>query len=568
MATRSLLISYAGYPYAMNAFMPDNGLAGLAGALIAAGHETLALDLSTPATMDRLFPHDLRRLITPVARRVFQASLDGRRPRSTDALILVLLIRRLESYQRRTARKIAVELTEKVKAYGADFVGLKLWNGDGFTGSKAIAEEIKRSCPGVMVFVGGPHVDLFRHRILGYCRSFDVAAFGEGEETIVGLARYAEGKGPIASVPNILYRDGSRVVSTEAKWIDDLGSLPFPSYDESIYPSMQGNEKLKILVLDESRGCPNQCAFCVHPAKSGRRWRTKTAARVVGEMSQLISRHGVRTFVLAGSAAPAALMKEIAEEILRRELRVEYVASAHVRGSRPEDFVLLRKAGLSALFFGIESGSQTILDRMNKGITVEQTRNAILASKAAGIYTVGSVIVPAPGDAADTMRQTLDLILAIRPDSVICQPAGVYPNTEWATHPEKYGIVLHRDYYQRVLDYKITPLRPLRLWAKFPFSYDGKSFKQIAAESTAFAREVAANGISNLTQESVLIARYCGLSSRDYASETMESFLTGDCDRVRSLIREFNNRTTGPDTAHVGENGACRVPAQQQVGES
>ncbi|MEJ2745441.1 MAG: cobalamin-dependent protein [bacterium] len=220
MSTRSLLISYAGYPYTPSSLMPDNGLANLAGALIEAGHETLILDYGTVETIKRLYPTKLSRKAIPFSERVFSDS--GRDYKFTyrDMLLLKYLDWHLARHQRREVNRIAQEICAKIKEYKPDFVGFKLWTGDGFCGSVQIAETIKRTFPSLPIIAGGPHVDVFQKLIIEQNGVFDVLTYAEGEETIVKLAECLKGGYEFKGIPNLIYRGNGAVKNTDPKWVE------------------------------------------------------------------------------------------------------------------------------------------------------------------------------------------------------------------------------------------------------------------------------------------------------------------------------------------------------------
>ena len=161
MSTRSILISYAGYPYTPSSLMPDNGLANLAGALIEAGHKTLILDYGAIDTMRRLYPPWISAKSRPIYQRLLDGS--GKAPGVSfkDALSLKYLNYKLERHQKRVVSEIADEIAGKIRELRPDFIGFKLWNGDGFTGSIAIAERMRREFPSLKIFAGGPQVEIF-----------------------------------------------------------------------------------------------------------------------------------------------------------------------------------------------------------------------------------------------------------------------------------------------------------------------------------------------------------------------------------------------------------------------
>ena len=192
MATKSLLINFAGYPVSPRMLVPDNGLASLAGALIEKGHQTIILDYSTVDIVKRLFPHEYKNELNGIITKIMKASKEGNSAQSKDIDAFHVLDNKINEYEKKQVKGIADEISKCIEEYNIDFVGMKLWIGDGFDGSVVIAEELKRLKPNIPVFGGGPHVDWFRDKILEISDAFDLLVYGEGEEVITMLADYVE----------------------------------------------------------------------------------------------------------------------------------------------------------------------------------------------------------------------------------------------------------------------------------------------------------------------------------------------------------------------------------------
>jgi radical SAM superfamily enzyme YgiQ (UPF0313 family) len=541
--SKGILISYPGYPYTPSSLLPDNGLANLAGALIEAGHEVLVLDYGTIDTMRRLIPKEMRPKLTRVYNRFRFARTNGVSKLGAlySLMRLRLMDRQLNRFRRLETMRIAEDLADIVRREKPDFIGFKLWNGDGFDGPVMMAKFLKKRFPQLRIFAGGPHVDFFRSLIFEKTKAFDGLIFGEAEETILHIAEFVSGNGKL-NFPNLITPDGQE---REIKRIDNLDTLPMPIYDEQIYPAMKGDQKIKIVVLDESRGCPYKCAFCVQAVKSGHRRRTKSPDRIIREIKHIINSYGVSSFRYAGSSTPSGLMREVAETVINENLDIRYCSYGHVREFHAEDAALLRKSGLFGLLFGIESGSQKVLDLMNKPTTVEQIRKAVKASREIGIFVVGSMILPAPGDDEKTMQESFDLLMDIRPDSIFIQFPGIYPRTPWLENPEKYGFELDAENYCRqIMNYKLKTLFPPSFWSPLPYKLNGMRFRQFARITEKFALRLEANGlVTQLTDDIALVGSVLGIEMKEFKKITAGAMWTGDWERMAEIASRFNEKT-------------------------
>lgn len=544
---RWLLVNYAGYPYAPNSLMPDNGLANLAGALLAAGCEVEIRDYGTVQTLRRLSDPDLQRHLA-VAWNTLRARPGGwsNTLRQLGALSSLRRYERVRvSLQARVVSEIAAEVVDRVRARGIQAVGFKLWNGDGIEGSAAIAAAVRRECPGVRLFGGGPQMDVFTDLVPATYPVFDALIYGEGEESIVRLA--AEGSSPAAwpQIPNLIYRDGGAVRTTPVGIVEDLDRLPMPAYAPDVYPAMRGDDKIKIIVVDESRGCRNECAFCIHPVKSHRSIRMKSIPRLMEEVDRFGRVPGVHSFRFAGSCTPYALLNDFAAEIVRTGRRVSYVSFAHIRDSHEADFLRMRQSGCEVLAFGIESGCQRILDGMRKGVSAGDIPATLQRVREAGLISVGSLIVPAPGDDAASEAETLALLERARPDVVTLQTPVVTPRTDWFDHPERYGIAFRnhdRDAYRRTgLSWKVKLLLPPTMWADLPVRIGGRSYRSLLRETQAFGKRLSALGIpTGISDDLYLMSRRVGVEAVPFRDEAIQAFFTGDAEAVASLAARVN----------------------------
>ena len=548
MSTRSILVNFNGYPSTMNSLVPDNGLANLAGSLLETGHETLILDYSTVGTIGRMVSQELRAALTDAYELFLKDMRTAGKLSEDTSNLLIELDRKLERHKEEEFIRIADEIINKFEEVNADFVGFKLWTGDGFYGSEKIARHIKGKYSDLKIFAGGPHVDWFKEHIIHYTDVFDAIAYGEGEETISLLAEYIMGKRNLSDVPNLIYKQNGEIKYTELKRVEDLNLLPDPVYDEEIYPAMKGNQKIKFIMIDESRGCPNACHFCIHPKKSGNIWRLRDVTKIVNLMERLGNELGTKVFRFAGSNTPARLKNELALEIINRGLKVRYVSYGHARNMDIEDYELLHQSGCVSLFFGVESGSQEILDKdINKGVKVEQIVRALKRAKKANLLVVASIIAPFPRETQDTLKQTLDVLVEANPDSVVINLPGVIPNTQWYENSGKFGFKLSEDYIEKSMMYRIRLLLPPILWEPLPYHIGDKTHYEAIAMAQWLATELEKKGIITGIEDYLLLAaNYLNISREEARDKSRRLFFTGDYLGIEHIVNMFNKRVTTP----------------------
>jgi hypothetical protein len=261
------------------------------------------------------------------------------------------------------------------------------------------------------------------------------------------------------------------------------------------------------------------------------------------EVDALTQQLGCRTLRFAGSCTPYPLLNAFAAEIVRTGRTITYTSFAHIRDSDTADFPLLRRSGCVALFFGIESANQPILDRMRKGIAASRIPETIRRTREAGIFPVGSLIFPAPGETAESEAQTLALLGQGLFGSVTLQAPIVAPRTDWFDHPERYGIGFRspEEYLDATMRWKAKILLPTAFWKPLPVWIDGRSYKGVLQRTGAFARRVTALGVpTSVSDETYLMSLKAGLGVVEFRDAVLGAFFAGDTHTVDALVHRIN----------------------------
>jgi hypothetical protein len=182
---------------------------------------------------------------------------------------------------------------------------------------------------------------------------------------------------------------------------------------------------------------------------------------------------------------------------------------------------------------------------MHKPTSPGQIRTALKAAKDAGIFIVGSVILPAPGDTEETMQETFDLLMDIRPDSVFIQFPGIYPKTPWAENPERYGFNLDvESYCRQVMNYKIKTLFPPSFWSPLPYKLNGMPFRRFARITEQFALKLERNGlVTQLTDDIAMVGSVLGIEPREFKELTARAMWTGDWEKMAEIVANFNEKS-------------------------
>lgn len=246
-----------------------------------------------------------------------------------------------------------------------------------------------------------------------------------------GLAWFAEGK---------LQRSATAPLT-------DVLSTPFPAYDllPSVAPYHTGVFPDHFAMIQTSRGCPFGCAFCAYASE---KYRPRPAAHVCDEIKWLRDKFGVKNLLFFDDilSIRAKDTLGLTEKMIEQKLGVEWVCCTRANLTDEESLKKMSQAGCLELAVGIESGSETILENIKKGVTKDEVRACAAACKKAGILFYGMTIVGLPGETRETMRETIDFIKEVDPFYTQFCFSTPFPNTDMYGWYKERGLLLHEDW--------------------------------------------------------------------------------------------------------------------------
>jgi radical SAM superfamily enzyme YgiQ (UPF0313 family) len=318
----------------------------------------------------------------------------------------------------------------------------------------AVVSKVKGQFPECFVVVGGPYASIMSKEMLVRHREIDATVVGEGEATLVELMERLQNKQGLNNVNGLIFRDGSKIRSNPSRDpVDALDSLPFPDREKlpmKFYRQYAG-------VLFTSRGCPYQCVFCSRSV-FGRRWRGHSPEYVLTEIEHLIKQYGVTdlSFLDDNFTFDLDRAEKILEGIIAKKWKLSLYFWNGIRVDSVNEGLLakMKKAGCTAINYGVESVDPEVLVKIAKGITLDQVDKTIRLTREAGIRANVFLMVGNPGDTAKAFGKIRKFVQRVKVDGVHLSLATPIPGTEFWSWVNKNGDWLGYD-REELLDWPI-----------------------------------------------------------------------------------------------------------------
>lgn len=264
--------------------------------------------------------------------------------------------------------------------------------------------------------IGGIFPTFAYEELFALCNQIDSIILGEGEITFYELAQKIIAGKDWRDVNGISYMEKGEVTKTPIRPLaENLDDFPYPARD-NLPLVLKRQPSVSML---SSRGCYGGCTFCsVVPFFSafGPRCRVRSTENIINEIQMLISTYGVHNIIFndaefaGGIAVNRGQTIEIAQEIIKRNFNIHFSIQCRVNDIDIDTFEILKQAGLRRVFLGVESGSQTALDRFKKGVSVQDNINAIDILSKLDMYVSMGFIMFDEQTTFDEVSENMDFI--------------------------------------------------------------------------------------------------------------------------------------------------------------
>lgn len=296
----------------------------------------------------------------------------------------------------------------------------------------------------------------FPEKTLETYTGVDILIRGESEKTVKLLINAIKENKSLDSVTGITFRKNGKIISTPpTPPFKNLDDLPFPAYDllpMKKYNSVTFARKSPFMTLISSRGCPFKCDFCIVGGStiwrgSGQGWYPRNADSILTEMELLVNKYGVKEIYIFDETFTVNKdrVMEVCRGINKRGIKVSWSCNSRVDTLDEDMLKAMKDSGCWNILFGVESGSQELLDKSNKGITINQIKSMFKITKDSGLCASASFMIGLPGETRETVKKTLQLALDLDPDFCQFVLAIPYPGTKLYDYVKEKGHLV-KDY--------------------------------------------------------------------------------------------------------------------------
>jgi len=357
-------------------------------------------------------------------------------------------------------------IIEEIKRQKPDLVGLSFLSTTSYPYAKILARAIREVDKEVRLAFGGVFATLNAERVKGQCPEVDFVCRGDGEQLLLDLLDNIEEPSGVTGLT--WAKDGKVMHNPDRKPERDLDQWPIPDREslaldfiESMpldVPAVLSMERFT--TMQTSRGCPWPCVFCDIPIFNEGKWRARSAEHVLEELRELQAQgYGAIYFVDDHFLLQPKRIDAICEGIERDGITIEWGCEGRVDSVCQHLFPAMAKAHCRTLMFGLESGSQKILDRLKKGQTLEEIEIACKNAKKAGIEIVhGFFVVGNPDETAEDMKATFDFAAKLPLDTFGFNRLCVYRGTPlWNEYVQRGLVTDEKDWYKYFKCSEIDP---------------------------------------------------------------------------------------------------------------
>lgn len=343
---------------------------------------------------------------------------------------------------------LSVEKAVKIiRRFSPDIVGVGLFSNT-LRQSYEFTKKIKEFSE---VILGGPHASACSEKVLEEFKHINFLLRGESEFTFTELCNALEKKPEkkLKTIKGLSYRANKRIIhNPDANVIGDLDKIPFPArhllrkeYIKGMYYYALMNNDRTCEVIYLSRGCPSRCNFCYQMTP---KYRFRSADNIIEEIKERYDM-GIKSFQIQDDNFTLNEKKciEVLDLIRKERMDLSLKLRSRVNSINRGLLKKMNKTGVKVIVYGFESGSQKMLNLMNKNTTVKMNIKACNLTKKYGIYPYADMLVGYPGEDYNTINETITFLKKTQPDAIAVALLCPFPKTYIYELSKKEGTLVN-----------------------------------------------------------------------------------------------------------------------------
>ncbi|MCU0914695.1 MAG: B12-binding domain-containing radical SAM protein [Planctomycetes bacterium] len=383
---------------------------------------------------------------------------------------------------RQNDHPILTEIRETLRRTAPDAIGISIWTSYAASAFR-LAQIAREIFPDRPILMGGPHATAKADEILRLAPAVDYVVRGEGERTALELVQQlAGGRVNPGVIHGLSYREQGQIHHAPPREAcRDLDEFPIPDRRLLLNHGRYTPEDMGLVMT--SRGCPYACTYC---ATETRRVSYRSPGHILEEIRLVKNCYGTVQFSFKDDSFTVhrQRIEALCEQLLAARLGIRWECTTRANLVSADLLRTMKRAGCNSIKIGIESGSERILGEMNKGLSLDQMRQAAALLRQAGIHWTGYFMMGVPGETAQEVNETWTLLNELRPDYATMGAYEPFPGTAMFAEGVRRGLVkenmLLEDFFTtRPNDYyKTDPGRQVD-------TMEGPAFARLEAEVKA-----------------------------------------------------------------------------------
>lgn len=318
-------------------------------------------------------------------------------------------------------------------------IGISQWTHNRHA-SLRLAEICRSLCPDCIIIMGGAHATFCYDDILAEGSPVDAVIRGESETALLEFVKRLKNNMDWRDIPGMAYRYCDSVAAMPlGNRLERLDDLPMPARYLDYSTGLDLELQSEFLIT--SRGCPSSCNFCSSPDFWGRKVRFRKPEAIIEEILYIRDKFGLIYFSIRDDTftADRNRVMEFCSQLQKQEINILWNCQSRVTAIDKGLVTAMKLAGCECIQLGVESGSPEILKRLGKEITPAQIEHACSLIRDAGIHLSVYLISDVPGETADDIRLTLELLSRINADDGYVSQLAYYPGTRFYRSAVQHG---------------------------------------------------------------------------------------------------------------------------------